>query len=60
MSGSRTAGSGGAQALIVDLLILGGLAAQGAGLYMTCGLGVALAVVGTEMAALGVVGATRA
>lgn len=46
--------------MVIDGLILGGIAGQAAGLYLELGLGWACIAVGTELAALGVIGALRA
>lgn len=47
-------------ATIASIMVLGGIAAQGIGLYgLAGGHWIALAVVGTEMAALGLVGVLR-
>lgn len=43
-----------------SLLFFLGLLAQGAGLYVLGGLGYALPVVGTELAAVGILGVFRA
>jgi hypothetical protein len=43
-----------------SLMFFVGLLAQGVGLYLMGGLGIALPVVGTELAALGLVGVFRA
>lgn len=48
------------QSLVLDALVVGGVAAQGVGIYMQAGIGYALLVVGTEVALLGVIGAARA
>ena len=46
--------------IIINTLILGGMAVQGYGLFEAFGVGLAASVVGTELMVIGLVGAFRA
>jgi len=45
--------------LFLDLLIVGGLTAQSVGVLLACGLPVMLAVTGSELLIMGVIGALK-